>query len=193
MWKPADRPFTYHWEGVEEELPQISLDRMRSAAASFAKGTAMTYDGLRPRQLNVLSDDALITLSVIYAAVEVAAMWPRQVSLIVAALLPKASGGHRPIGIAPAVYRLWSKIRRGEANEWERQHPRPFFSACRGNGPVDTMWRLAARQEAGSADGDVAATVSEDVQSFFETIDRARLVAEARALGFPIPVLKAMA
>ncbi len=190
LWKPADKPFRYQW-GDEGELPPITVARLREAAATFSRRTTTTYDGFHPRQLAVLSDESLATLSLLYAAVEAGAMWPRQVALIVASLLPKASGGHRPIGIAPAVYRLWSKARRAEADEWEARHPRAFFSACRGNGPVDTMWRLAARQEARCAEGEVAATISEDVQSFFETVDRARLVTEARALGFPIPVLKA--
>ncbi len=133
----------------------------------------------------------MLALAFIFAAVERSAVWPRQVSMIVAALLPKATGGYRPIGMAPAIYRLWAKARRAEADAWERRHPRPFFSATKGNGPADSVWRLAAQQEAGVADGHVAATVSEDVQAFFETLDRARLLREARALGFPVPIVKA--
>jgi hypothetical protein len=127
----------------------------------------------------------LEVLSLILAAVEVAAIWPRQVSLVVAAMLPKESGGFRPIGIATAVYRIWSKVRREEADAWDMELPRSCFAASKGDGLVDAMWRLAARQEAGVVGGDVAATVTEDLQSFFETVDRDRLVREARALGFP--------
>ncbi len=56
---------------------------------------------------------------------------------------------------------------------------------------MDTLWRLAARQEEGVAEGMVAGVVAEDVQSFFECIGRERLAEEAAALGFPLPVLKA--
>ncbi len=56
---------------------------------------------------------------------------------------------------------------------------------------MDSVWRLAARQEAGGADGDVAVTVTEDVQAFFETLDRDRLINEAKALGFPLPIMRA--
>ncbi len=192
-WKPACGPFSYRWntEDADSELPMLEVAALREAAGSFRTGTSMTYDGFHPRQLASLGDEALLTLAIIFAAVERSAVWPRQVSMIVAALLPKPSGGYRPIGMAPAIYRLWAKARRAEADAWERRHPRPFFSATKGNGPADSIWRLAAQQEARVADGHVAATVSEDVQAFFETLDRGRLLREARALGFPVPIVKA--
>ncbi len=190
LWRPAAGPFRYEWQ-QEDELPPLGAQRIRSAAATFAEGTATTYDGFHPRQVGLLCDDALEVLSMILAAVEAAAVWPSQVSLVVAALLPKESGGFRPIGIAAAIYRIWSKARREEADAWERRYPRSFFAAAKGDGPIDAMWRLAARQEAGIADGEVAATVTEDLHAFFETVDRDRLVREARAVGFPIAIIKA--
>ncbi len=190
MWRPAAHPFRYDWEDLSE-LPRMTPDRLREVAASFSSRTSTTFDGFHPRELGHLSDGALEALAALYAAAEVAAIWPRQISLVVAALLPKPKGGYRPIGMAPAAYRLWSKARRVEADAWERQHERPYFSASKNNGPLDTVWRLAARQEAGTAQGEVAGTLSEDIQAFFESIDRDRLVAEARALGFPMAIVRA--
>ncbi len=190
LWKPADHPYHYVWED-EEELPLLEVESLRATAGTFATRTSTTYDGFHPRALGHLSDEALSTLAVIYAAVERAGIWPRQVSLIVAALLPKPAGGFRPIGMAPAIYRLWAKARRSYGDEWEQRHHRSYFSATKGNGPVDTLWRLSARQEAGVAAGEVAATVSEDLKAFFEAVDRERLVREARALGFPVPIVRA--
>ncbi len=190
LWKPAQRPFHYGWT-ERDALPRMSPEQMREASKTFPETTATTFDGFHPRHFACLSEDSLNVLAAILEAVEVSAMWPRQLSMIIAALLPKATGGFRPIGIAPAVYRLWSKVRKADADEWERKHPRAYFSASKGCGPVDAMWRLAAQQEAGVAEGHVAATVSEDVQSFFETLDRERLANEARALNFPLPIVRA--
>ncbi len=190
LWRPSQLPFTYDWP-ERDELPRMTVGRLREVAGTFSNTTSTTYDGFHPRDLSYLSDEALETLATIYATVELAAMWPRQVAMIIASMLPKPQGGFRPIGMAPAVYRLWSKSRRVEADQWERDHSRSFFSACRGNGPLDTVWRLAARQEAGVAEDEVAGTISEDVQAFFESLDRDKLVEEARALNFPIPILKA--
>ncbi len=190
LWRPAQKPFHYLWD-ERDAMPRMTPEQMREAAGSFPEATATTFDGFHPRGLACLSDEALATLATLLEAVETSGIWPRQLSMVVAALLPKPAGGYRPIGLAPAVYRLWSKVRRADADAWERRHPRPYFSQCKGSGPIDAMWRLAARQEAGVAEGEVAATASEDIQSFFETLDRERLANEARALGFPLPVLRA--
>ncbi len=190
LWKPAQRAFHYLWDD-RDAMPRMTPAQMREAAKSFKEATATTFDGFHPRGLECLSDDALATLATMLEAVESSGIWPRQLSMVVAALLPKPAGGYRPIGLAPAVYRLWAKVRKADADAWEKRYPRPYFSQCRGSGPVDAMWRLAARQEAGAAEGEVAATASEDLQSFFETLDRERLASEAKALGFPLPVLRA--
>ncbi len=168
LWKPSDRPFRYKWDD-DTELPAMDAAHLRATANTFAAGTSTTYDGLHPRHIGRLSDGALDTLGIILAAVERSGAWPRQISLIVATLLPKPAGGFRPIGLAPAVYRLWSKARRTTTDEWERRHTRPFFAACSGNGPIDTLWRMAARQEASVACDEVAATISEDFHAFFRT------------------------
>ncbi len=190
LWRPVERPYRYDWDDAEE-LPALNAEQLREAANTFAARTSTTFDGFHPRYIGRLSDGALETLGVIFSAVERCGVWPRQVSLVVAILLPKPAGGFRPIGLAPAVYRLWSKARRATTDEWERRHPRPYFGASAGNGPIDTLWRMAARQEASVASGEVAATISEDLHAFFENIDRDRLLAEAVALGFPLPILRA--
>ena len=102
----------------------------------------------------------------LYRAIEKRGMWPTQVAAATMPLIPKPSGGHRPIGLLCGVYRLWAKARRPVAQQWERDNPRTFFCAEEGNGPADTMWRLAARQEAGGAVGLAAGTTMTDMESF---------------------------
>ncbi len=190
LWRPAAGPYRYDWES-REELPMLEPWELRESSKSFKRSTAMTFDGFHPRQLAHLCDAALAVLALILQAVEVGGAWPRQLALVVTPLLPKPKGGFRPIGLMPAAYRVWAKARRRWADEWEQRNARPYLSAARGNGSLDTMWRLAARQEEGAAEGAQAAVAAEDIQSFFEVVDRARLVEEARALDFPMPLIKA--
>ncbi len=189
LWRPAQAPFAYVWRD-KDELPIMTPHHLREAAKTFKWKTAVTYDGFHPRALAALSDGALQTLALILQAVEVSGRWPRQLRLVVTALLPKPKGGFRPIGILPAAYRLWAKARRGLADQWEAEHARPFFSSAKGNGPIDTLWRMAARQEEGTAGDDQAAIVAEDLAAFFETIDRERLMNEATAMGYPPALLR---
>ncbi len=133
MWRPAAGPFRYLWS-ERDELPQISRERIRESAATFALRTSTTYDGFHPRVIGYLSDEAIDTLSLLYAAIEASAIWPRQVSVVVAVMLPKPRGGYRSVGLAAAVYRLWAKVRREEADIWEKSNQRAYFSACKGGG-----------------------------------------------------------
>ncbi len=189
-WRPADGPIRYQW-GDRSELRQLTVAELRDASASFRTLTAVTYDGFHPRHVACLADEGIAALSTLLAAVELVGTWPPQVALVVAALLPKARGGFRSIGLMPAVYRVWAKARRSVADDWESRHARPYLAAAKGNGAIDTMWRLNARHEAGVGEGLQAGAIAEDLRSFFETIGRERLVAEAAALGFPLPLVRA--
>ncbi len=95
------------------------------------------------------------------------------------------------MGKLSAVYRNWSKSRRPHADTWEAEHDRPFFAAAAGSGLVDAVFRQALRQEAAAATGHTAVTVMEDMESFYESIDRDVLLSEASALGFPTCIIRA--
>ncbi len=189
LWRPSHKPFVYDW-GPADELPLLTAEELRRAAKSFRERTAQTFDGFHPRHLGDLSDGALDALAHILQAMEVCGRWPRQLRLVVTAMLPKPKGGYRPIGILPAPYRLWAKARRAWADRWEAEHARPYLSSAKGNGPLDTLWRMGVRQEAGTAQGDQAAVIADDLAAFFETVDRERLMIEAEALGYPRALLR---
>ncbi len=189
LWKPSPRQFFYEWND-KSELPRITPEQLRHASRSFKTQTATTYDGFHPRHFACLSDDALQALGTILQTVELTGRWPRQLECVVTALLPKPKGGHRPIGLLPAVYRVWTKARRELTDRWEVEHARQYLSSAKGNGPLDTMWRMGARQEAGIAEGAQAGIVADDLAAFFETVDRQVLMREAAALHYPMPVLR---
>ncbi len=190
LWRPANGPYEYAW-GEADELPSLTPKQLREASRTFKRKTACTFDGFHPRHFAEMSDGALRTLATILQAVEVTGRWPRQLRLVMTALIPKPKGGFRPVGILPAPYRLWAKARRGWADRWEQDNARPYLSSAKGNGPLDTMWRLGARQEAGTVGEDQAVVIAEDLGSFFETVDRERLMGEAAAMGYPAPILRA--
>ncbi len=189
LWRPAAGPYRYDWD-ASEELPCLTPAQLREASRSFKRRTAQTFDGFHPRHFSELADESLAVLAIILQAVEVSGQWPRQLRLVVTALLPKPKGGCRPIGILPAPYRLWAKARRPWADKWEAAHARGYLSSAKGNGPIDTLWRLGARQEAGTAAGEEAAVVADDLTAFFETVGREHLMREAVATSYPLPLLR---
>ncbi len=106
-------------------------------------------------------------------------------------LIDKKSGGHRGIGNLTSTYRVWSKARRPWAQRWEDEHQRPYFAASRGVGPIDAVYRQALRHEAAAAEARDSVVILDDLESFYETINREVLVKEAQVLNFPLVILRA--
>ena len=95
----------------------ITVDVIRAAARSFKAHTAVGIDGIRPRHLDLLPDEAINALATLYNLSEAIGVPLVQGADIV--FLPKPTGGERPIGILPSLYRLWCRCRRPRAlAEW---------------------------------------------------------------------------
>ncbi len=188
-WAADDDEGRYTWPD-RQSLPRLTPAELREASKSFKRATAIAYDGIHCRHYELLSDGALSALGALLEACELLGALPRQTRMVVTPLLDKPKGGFRPIAIYVSLYRLWAKARRGVAMEWEAAHQRSYFSAARGNGPQDTTWRQGVRQEARVTKGGAAASLFWDLESFFECIDRRRLIDRAEATGFPAAVLR---
>ena len=72
-------------------------------------------------------------------AIEREGMLPYQMEIVLMVLLAKPQGGHRPIAILSALYRLWMKIRRPLCDDWEKKWHRPFFAMAEGQEPGDSV------------------------------------------------------
>ena len=102
---------------------------------------------------------------------------PRQIERVLVALLPKASGGFRPIGLFPSLYRLWGRVRRPMAARWEQSHSRDYFAAGQYAGATDVVWRQAVLSEAGALSGQVAFSVLWDMSNIYECFTLASITA----------------
>ncbi len=189
LWAAADTPRRYAWTR-REALERLTPSELREASSLFRQGTATTYDGFACRHFALLSDQALEVTGALLEACELLSTFPSQVRLVSTPLLDKPKGGHRPVSIYPALYRLWTKARRGVTQDWEHRHLRPFFSAAAGNGPADTVWRQQLKQETKVMSKGVAVSVLWDLEAFFERIDRQRLHRRAAETEFPLPLLR---
>ncbi len=189
MWSAGDEPGGYCWT-QRQALPRLTPEELRASSRLFKVRTAVAQDGLHMRHYALMSDGALTALAAILEACELLGTMPRQCRLVTAPLLEKPKGGFRPICIYASLYRIWAKARQPVAAEWEERHQRAYLSAAAGNGPADTVWRQAVRQEVAVGQGGHAASLLWDLEGFFERVDRARLMDRAAATGFPLPVLR---
>ena len=89
---------------VEARHDPVTVDQIRAACKAFEPGTSVGLGGIRPRRLLLLPDVALATLALIFRFSELAGMLPVAGANVV--FLPKPTGGERPIGVLPALYRV---------------------------------------------------------------------------------------
>ena len=95
-------------QGAQHLQPLLSF-ALRLAAFSFQIGTGHGADNISPRAFSRLSDTALKALGVLFASFEALGPWSQALDLVLIILLPKTDGRLRPIGLFPAVVRLWMR------------------------------------------------------------------------------------
>ncbi len=110
--------------------------------------------------------------------------------VVVVLLAKKGRGGRCPIGLLPAVYRLWARVRQAEVRRWEVAWDRRYFAAARGKSAADVAWLRSLRAEYASSTGATAASVLWDLKKCYEHGRFTLLAEEAREVQFPLAVAR---
>ncbi len=174
--------------GVVMERPTVH--QLRAALRSFPTGTALAWDALHPRALLRLGDARLEELIDLMIKAEADGEWPEEIGTVSIVLLPKPDGGWRPIGLFPAMVRVWMRLRRDAAQRWEEDHARDYFYAGQGRGAQVAAWQHAQRAEMASTAGATFVQLLLDMQKCFEVVPHHLLAREASAIGYPLPLLR---
>ncbi len=188
-WEAQYRQVHYDWP-TREALPRPTVQELRQSSRSVDERTAIGHDGFHVTHFRMLSDECLAVLAALVEASELVGSLPRQLHFVTVPLLDKQKGGHRPISIYPAMYRLWTRVRKPYTEAWERQHQRAYFASAKARSAQDAVWRQAVKAEMGVAVGGQAASVFWDMTMFYEHVRRDVLCARAAAIGFPQPLLR---
>ena len=86
-----------------QDLPRLTADQLRQASKEFSDSTASGMEGLHPLHFSMLCDDGLDCLGALLEAVEEGGVLPPQLRAVLVALIPKLTGGVKPIGIFPSL------------------------------------------------------------------------------------------
>ncbi len=136
-------------------------------------------------------DDQVLQLIIeIMVCSEILGSVPETLALVLVALIGKKGGGRRPIGLLPAIYRLWAKVRQPHVRRWEADWDRKYMAAARGKSTADVAWLRALRAEYASSTGATAASILWDLKKCFEHGRHSLLAHEARELQFPLAVAR---
>ena len=125
---------------------RMEVKEIRDSSKSFKKRTT-AVEGWHPRHFSWLSDPMLESLSAMWYVCELQLVWPEQEEELLAKLIPKASGGLRPIMWYRSMYRVFARARRPEVQDWFKSWAavRPEVNMAPGRHTTDAIWRCLVR------------------------------------------------
>ena len=190
LWKEDDLDVSLPTIKVPNDLELMSVDMIIRASKSCCRKT-VGLGGLHPRHIALLPRRAIEALLLILHRAECLGRLPSQMLDTFIALLPKTSGGSRPIGLFPTLYRVWSKARSHLAKQWERAHTQGIgFAASRNASATDVVWRHSFLAESARNTGEHFCCILWDLKKCYETINHKMLLDAAAYHGYPISLLR---
>ena len=191
VWQSNAHPPGPVWPAIMGQLmPPLCVTAALHACATFPAGTGLGWDNMHPRALKRISVEAIMALLRIFVFAELLGQWPQMIGIVIIALLPKAGGGNRPIGLCPSLIRVWMRIRLPVAQAWQAANDRPYFFAGEAKGADVAAWKQAARAEISAYDslGHLLALL--DIVKAFDGVPWDWLVKQATAKGYNLWLLR---
>ena len=194
VWTRLSGKFACPWtdEGFQpvDKLEPLTADKVRAAAMTFYARTAVGEDCIRPREVSMLSNRVLDRYAAVMNAAEARGSWPKVVSTNLVHLIPKPSGGRRPIGLLPTLIRVYERARRADVQAWRARCTDPCNYMVAGRTAADAVWVQSVRDEAVRELGMVSASVLLDLIKAFECVRLDVVWRTALRTGFPMAVLR---
>ncbi len=170
-------------------LPPITGPDLRKASSTFAL-TAIGTDNIGPWHYSWLSDELIARFATFLQGLEAVGIWPDDLLEALIHLIPKVTGGRRPIGVLASLLRLWERTRRPVIQAWRDTCARDYQWMARGKGANRAVWAQTVLEEAARQRGLASAAVLIDLVKAFEQVILARVWASGVRLGFPTVVLR---
>ena len=198
IWEKLRRWESTPWKGDQarkicgegEALPKFGAKELRRAAASFSVNTGWGVDNLGPRQFMWLSDELLNAIAVFLLEIETVGSWPQQLQEALVHLIPKPTGGRRPIGLVASLPRLWDRVRRPVLQGWRNTCQREYNWMCRGKGAARAIWAQSVEEEAAKFEAKKSTVVLIDLVKAFEQVTLGSVWEAGVRANFPSKMLR---
>ena len=169
--------------------PLLVPDQLRAAARAFST-TTTTPEGWHPRHFLHLTDFQLQPLCYIFKAWELMGRFELPDHALLIRMIPKMDGGIRPIGLFPALPRLWGKATQPILQDWVSRYAADHFVNMAKGRPVgDATWRHKALSTLDREQGGTVLETLLDFTKCFEHVRASPLIELAIKLNYPLHLL----
>jgi hypothetical protein len=118
------------------DMEHLTLGQLTATLNSAPAKTGLGTDQWSVKAWASLPAEAKVELLKLLRDCERSLTWPAQLEHNVIALVPKPTGGERPIALTVSLYRLWGKMRKHLVSQWEDKHHGFWDTAIRGSSPL---------------------------------------------------------
>jgi hypothetical protein len=147
-------------------------------------------DGWTIPELQQLHDEELASLAEVLNTMERELALPEQGRAAVVGLIPKPTGGERPICVFSLIYQLWGSIRFSLASDWDDRHAGHWDDAIKGSCAQSAGMLRALLDELAAHSGLDTSTLYVDLAKFYDSISLTQLAELALKLQYPsLPLL----
>ncbi len=122
--------------------------------------------------------------------IESMGIWPAQLMIVLMHLIPKETGGRRPIGLVASFIRLWERVRAPLIRQWRIRSHRGYNWAAPGRNAERAAWIQSIASEAARFRGLESASFLIDMVKAFDSIPLELLWERGQRHGFPLQVLR---
>ena len=138
-----------------------------------------------------LSDESLEAMGRLFVLTEQQGGLPGVMAEFIVRLIPKLTGGRRPVAPFKAIVKLWYKVRQPLLKEWMRSSVgEAAINLNAGMHIGDAVYRDMMRALVAEEEGKVTLEINMDGDKFFDRIKHHILQRQARAVGYPIVLLR---
>ncbi len=170
-------------------LPRLGAQDVQAAGRTFKKRTKLGIDDFHPRWVRYLTDQLNEDLAKLVYAFEFWSHVPKVIDQVLMAMIAKAGGGVRGIGLIAGLLRLWARMRRPVIRRWELEHKRDYIWSAAGKPADRAVWANAAASEAAVYKKASSVSILMDIKKCFDHVPHDVLIAEATSQKFPPQIL----
>lgn len=161
-----------------ENLPAPTLAEVDDALFTFKDSTGQNVDGVGPLFIKTLPREGRQDFANLIGACQTLFAWPWQAYCVLGALLPKADGGERVIGLLPMVCRVGIRVHRGRTRKWCAERARFWDFAVAESSALRSAIITQLRIDLADSEGIPWAVILYDLAKFYDTICLSALVVE---------------